>query len=148
MPWSFEDASEYLEGHVNFEQQSPTKEGAPSLDRMRALAAALGDPQDAAPSIHVTGTNGKGSTARMIVALLNAHGLRVGLHTSPDLERITEGISRDGEAISDDDFAAQLEALAELELHTGVRPTRFDLLTLAAFRWFADEAVDVMVNEV
>ena len=148
MPWSFEDAVTYLEGHVNFEQQSPTKEGAPSLDRMRALAAAMGDPQDAAPSIHVTGTNGKGSTARMITALLNAHGLSVGLYTSPDLERVTERLSMNGEIISDADFAEQLQAIAELEAHTGVRPTRFDILTLAAFRWFANEAVDVMVNEV
>ncbi|MEA3055420.1 MAG: dihydrofolate synthase / folylpolyglutamate synthase [Actinomycetota bacterium] len=148
MPWSFEDALAYLEGHVNFEQQSPTKEGAPSLDRVRALAAAMGDPQDVAPSIHITGTNGKGSTARMVVALLRAHGLRVGLHTSPDLERINERLSIDGEPISDEAFAEQLEALAELEVLTGVRPTRFDLLTLSAFRWFADEAVDVAVNEV
>jgi dihydrofolate synthase/folylpolyglutamate synthase len=148
MPWSFEEAVEYLEGHVNFEQQSPTKEGAPSLERIRALAAAMADPQTAAPSIHVTGTNGKGSTARMITALLNAHGLSVGLHTSPDLERVTERLSMNGEIISDADFAEQLEAIAELEAHTGVRPTRFDILTLAAFRWFANEAVDVMVNEV
>ena len=148
MPWTFEEASEYLEGHVNFEQQSPTREGAPSLDRVRALARAMGDPQDAAPSIHLTGTNGKGSTARMVTALLNASGLRVGLHTSPDLEKITERLSMDGEPISDDDFAAQLEAIAELEAHTGIRPTRFDILTLAAFRWFADEAVDVIVQEV
>ena len=148
MPWSFEEASAYLEEHVNFEQQSPTKEGAPSLDRMRALAAVMGDPHEAAPSIAVTGTNGKGSTARMISALLTAHGLNVGLHTSPDLERVTERIAKNGVPISDEEFAEQLEEIALLEAHTGVRPTRFDVLTLAAFRWFADEAVDVMVNEV
>lgn len=148
MPWSFEEAVAYLEGHVNFEQQSPTKEGAPSLDRVRALAAAMGDPQHAAPSIHITGTNGKGSTARMVTALLQTYGLSVGLHTSPDLERITERLSRNGEPISDEAFAEQLEAIAELEVLTGVRPTRFDILTLTAFRWFADIAVDVMVNEV
>jgi dihydrofolate synthase/folylpolyglutamate synthase len=148
VPWSFEQAKDYLEGHVNFEQQSPTKEGAPSLDRVTALAAAMGDPQLAAPSIHVTGTNGKGSTARMVSALLEAHGLSVGLHTSPDLERVTERISRNREPISDEEFAEQLEAIAELEVITGVRPTRFDILTLAGFRWFADSAVDVMVVEV
>jgi dihydrofolate synthase/folylpolyglutamate synthase len=148
MTWSFEEATTYLEGHVNFEQIAPTREGAPSLDRVRALAAAMGDPQDAAPSIHVTGTNGKGSTARMIVALLQAHGLNVGLHTSPDLEKVTERLSKNGEPISDIEFADQLERIATLEVHTGVRPTRFDILTLAAFGWFADEAVDVMVNEV
>lgn len=148
MAWSFDEAVSYLESHVNFEQQSPTKEGAPSLERMRALAAAMADPQDSAPVIHVTGTNGKGSTARMITALLGAHGLSVGTYTSPDLERVTERLSRNGEIISDEDFAEQLQAIAELEAHTGIRPTRFDLLTLAAFRWFADLAVDVMVNEV
>lgn len=148
MTWTYEEANEYLEGHVNFEQQSPTKEGAPSLDRVRALAAAMGDPQASAPSIHVTGTNGKGSTARMITALLGAHGLSVGLHTSPDLERINERISRNAEPITDTEFAEQLERIATLELHTGVRPTRFDILTLAAFGWFADLAVDAMVNEV
>ena len=148
MSWSFEDARAYLEGHVNFEQVSPTKEGAPSLDRMRTFAAAMGDPQTVAPAIHVTGTNGKGSTARMAAALLRAHGLRVGLYTSPDLERINERLSIDEEPISDEAFAEQLEALAELEVLTGVRPTRFDLLSLAAFRWFADEAVDAMVIEV
>ena len=81
---------------------------------MRALAAAMADPQDAAPSIAITGTNGKGSTGRMIVALLNAHGLSAGLHTSPDLERVTERLSMNGEIISDDAFAEQLEAIAEL----------------------------------
>lgn len=148
MAWSFDEAVSYLESHVNFEQQSPTKEGAPSLDRMRALTAAMADPQHAAPVIHITGTNGKGSTARMITALLGAHGLSVGTYTSPDLERVTERLSRNGEIISDEEFAEQLQAIAELEAHTGIRPTRFDLLTLAAFRWFADLAVDVMVNEV
>lgn len=148
MAWSFEEAVEYLEGHVNFEQISPTREGEPSLDRVMALAAAMGDPHTAAPSIHVTGTNGKGSTARIIGALLTASGLRVGLHTSPDLEKVTERLSIDGQQISDDAFAEQLERIAQLEVHTGVRPSRFDILTLAAFGWFADEAVDVMVNEV
>ena len=148
MAWSFEDAVEYLEGHVNFEQQSPTKEGAPSLDRARTLAAAMGDPQTCAPVIHLTGTNGKGSTARIVTALLNAHGLSVGLYTSPDLERVTERLSWNGQPISDEDFAQQLEAIAELEAHTGIRPTRFDILTLAAYRWFADLAVDAMVVEV
>src|SRR5688572_5205273 len=112
MPWTFEEATAYLEGHVNFEQVAPTREGAPSLDRVTALAAAMGEPQHAAPSIHVTGTNGKGSTARLIVALLNAHGLRVGLHTSPDLVKVTERLQVDDQIISDEAFAEQLERIA------------------------------------
>jgi dihydrofolate synthase/folylpolyglutamate synthase len=148
MAWTYDDAIEYLESHVNFEQQSPTKEGAPSLDRMRALCSAMADPQHTAPVIHVTGTNGKGSTTRLITSLLVAHGLQVGTYTSPDIERVNERLSRNGETISDEDFAEQLLAVAELEAITGVRPTRFDILTLAAFRWFSDLAVDVMVLEV
>lgn len=148
MAWTYDDAIEYLESHVNFEQQSPTKEGAPSLDRMRALCAAMADPQHTAPVIHVTGTNGKGSTTRLITSLLVAHGLQVGTYTSPDIERINERLSRNGENISDEEFAEQLLAVAELEAITGVRPTRFDILTLAALRWFSDLAVDVMVLEV
>jgi dihydrofolate synthase/folylpolyglutamate synthase len=115
---------------------------------MRDLASALADPQASAPVIHITGTNGKGSTARIVTALLNAHGLSAGTYTSPDLERVTERIAWNAEPISDEAFAEQLEAIAELERHTGIRPTRFDILTLAAFRWFADLAVDAMVLEV
>lgn len=148
MAWTYDDAIEYLESHVNFEQVSPTKEGAPSLDRMRALCAAMADPQHTAPVVHITGTNGKGSTARMVTALLGAHGLDVGTLTSPDIERVNERLSRNGESISDDELAEQLLAIAELEAITGVRPTRFDILTLAAFRWFSDLAVDAMVLEV
>jgi dihydrofolate synthase/folylpolyglutamate synthase len=108
----------------------------------------MGDPQHACPVIHVTGTNGKGSTVQMITRLLMAHGLTVGTYTSPHLERVNERLSRDGEPIGDDDFAEQVAAIADLEALIGVRPTYFETLTASAFRWFADIAVDIAVVEV
>jgi dihydrofolate synthase/folylpolyglutamate synthase len=77
-----------------------------------------------------------------------AHGLTVGSYQSPHLERINERICRNSEPISDEDFAEQIAAVADLEVITGVRPSYFEAVTLAAFRWFADVAVDVMVIEV
>jgi dihydrofolate synthase/folylpolyglutamate synthase len=98
--------------------------------------------------IHVTGTNGKGSTVQMITRLLMAHGLTVGTYTSPHLERVNERLCRNGEPIDDDDFAEQVAAIADLEALIGVRPTYFETMTASAFRWFADIAVDVAVIEV
>ena len=115
---------------------------------MRTLVEAMGDPQFAYPVIHVTGTNGKGSTSQMITRLLMAHGLTVGTYTSPHLERPNERMSRNGEPISDDEFAEQIAAVADLEMLTGVRPSYFEITTAAAFRWFADLAVEVAVIEV
>jgi dihydrofolate synthase/folylpolyglutamate synthase len=115
---------------------------------MTALVAAMGDPQGAYPVIHITGTNGKGSTTQMITRLLMAHGLTVGTYTSPHLERLNERMSVNCEPISDDDFAEQIAAIADLEVITGVRPTYFEAVTCAAYRWFADVAVDVAVIEV
>jgi dihydrofolate synthase / folylpolyglutamate synthase len=115
---------------------------------MRALAGLSADPQRAQPVVHISGTNGKGSTARLVSSLLAAQQLTVGTYTSPDIERVTERISRNGEPIDDEAFTASVAAVAELEELSGVRPTRFEILTLAAFRWFADVAVDVAVVEV
>lgn len=146
--WDLERALSWLEGHVNMEGQAPNRVAAPSLDAMRRLSALLGDPQEAAPVIHITGTNGKGSTARITSALLTAHDLGVGLYTSPDLERINERIARHDQPIDDVDLTEALAAVAAVAELSGVRPSRFDILTLAAFRWFADIAVDVTVLEV
>ena len=118
------------------------------LDRMRRVVELMGDPQRAYPVIHLTGTNGKGSTARMITALLAARGLSVGTYTSPDLERVNERIAWNNEPIADDDLAQALQAIAHIEAGLDERPTRFEILTAAAFGWFADVAVDVAVVEV
>lgn len=115
---------------------------------MRELCHVLGDPQHHQPSVHVTGTNGKGSVARMTTALLGAHDLSVGTYTSPHLEVINERISRNGEPISDDALAAVLADLASLESLLTHTPSYFELLTAAALRWFSDEAVAAAVVEV
>jgi dihydrofolate synthase / folylpolyglutamate synthase len=148
----FPDALAYLDEHINLEATlDGPKAGAVhglSLDRMRGIVEVLGDPQGAAPVIHVTGTNGKGSTARMITALLGAHGLTVGTYGSPHLESITERIRRNADAISEQDFAEVVSEVAAVEALFPERPSYFDLLTAAAFAWFAREAVEVMVLEV
>lgn len=108
----------------------------------------MGSPQSAYPVIHVTGTNGKGSTSRMAAALLAAVGVNAGLYTSPHLERLNERLVISDEAISDEELAAQLAALAELESFLGIKPTWFELMTAASFRWFSDEAVEAAVVEV
>jgi dihydrofolate synthase / folylpolyglutamate synthase len=115
---------------------------------MQALCDVLGDPQHAYPVIHLTGTNGKGSVTRMIAALLQARGLSVGAYTSPHLERINERLVWDGRPIGDDELGEQIGAVAAVEELAGVRPSYFEILTAAAFRWFADLAVDVAVVEV
>ena len=142
------DALAWLDGHIDFESTVPSRRSLPTLDRMRALSRLLGDPQTAYPAIHITGTNGKGSTAAITTALLAAQGLTVGTYTSPNLIRVNERIARNGEPIDDTAFVETLEALARLEQLMDDPPTRFELLTAAALAWFADEAVDVAVIEV
>jgi dihydrofolate synthase/folylpolyglutamate synthase len=119
-----------------------------SLSSMRELMALLGDPQDAVPAIHITGTNGKGSVAAMITSLLRAHGLSVGTYTSPHLERLNERLSRDGVPIGDEDLAEVLSGVAAVEPLCQVQPSWFEVMTAAAFRWFAEAPVDVAVVEV
>jgi dihydrofolate synthase/folylpolyglutamate synthase len=145
---SLGEALEWLDGRVDLEAAMPDRRGVPTLDRIRALVELLGDPERAFPVIHVTGTNGKGSTVAMISALLAARGLNVGTFTSPNLVRVNERLSRNAEPIDDTALVDQLSSLALVEPLMHEPPTRFELLTAAALRWFADEAVDVAVMEV
>lgn len=140
------DALAYLDAHASYDVTGRIT--SPSLEPITQLCAAMGDPQHACPVIHVTGTNGKGSTVQMISRLLAAQGLSVGTYTSPHLERVNERIARNGEPITDAELAEQIAAIGELEILTGVRPSYFEAMTAAAFRWFADVAVDVAVVEV
>ena len=147
MPPPLADALLYLDAHVNFET-APVRRSTPTLDRISAVCTWLGDPQAAYPVVHLTGTNGKGSTARMISAVLAAHGLSVGTYTSPHLERINERMVWEGEPIDDETLADALLGLEPIEEHLALRLTHFEVLTAAALRWFADLAVDVAVLEV
>ncbi|MEH0938805.1 bifunctional folylpolyglutamate synthase/dihydrofolate synthase [Micromonospora psammae] len=122
------------------------------LDRISNLLDLLGSPQRAYPSIHLTGTNGKTSTARMIDSLLRAFGLHTGRYTSPHLETVRERISLDGQAVSEERFVAtyrEVAPLAELVDRSSSEPlTYFDMTTALAFATFADAPVDVAVVEV
>ncbi|MDG4805740.1 bifunctional folylpolyglutamate synthase/dihydrofolate synthase [Micromonospora sp. WMMD1120] len=122
------------------------------LDRIESLLDLLGSPQRAYPSIHLTGTNGKTSTARMIDSLLRAFGLHTGRYTSPHLETVRERISLDGEPVSEERFAAvyqEVKPLAELVDARSDEPlTYFDMTTALAFATFADAPVDIAVVEV
>ena len=115
---------------------------------MRELCGVLGDPQHAQPTVHITGTNGKGSVARMVAALIGAHDLSVGTYTSPHLEHVNERISRNGEPITDEQLAEVLSDLAGIEPLLTHAPSYFELLTAAALRWFSSEAVAAAVVEV
>jgi dihydrofolate synthase/folylpolyglutamate synthase len=146
------EAVAWLDEHLNLESGRVHPLG-PRLERMQHLVGLLGDPQHTYPVVHVTGTNGKSSTARMIAALLAAHGLSVGLYTSPHLVRMHERMARvfghEGpEPIDDESLAEMLTLVAAVEPLLEVRPSWFEITTAAAFAWFADVAVDVAVVEV
>jgi len=128
----------------------------PSLDRIQAFTELLGDPQTAYPVIHVTGTNGKTSTARMIDALLSAMGLRTGRFTSPHVESMAERIAIDGEVLTDERFVAAFNEIApythlvdRTSAATGAPPLSFfETVVGMAYSAFADAPVDVAVVEV
>ncbi|KAA0932240.1 MULTISPECIES: bifunctional tetrahydrofolate synthase/dihydrofolate synthase [Streptomyces] len=124
----------------------------PSVARIAALMDVLGEPQRAYPSIHITGTNGKTSTARMIEALLGAFDLRTGRYTSPHVQSITERISLDGAAIPAERFVEtyrDVQPYVEMvDAQQEYRLSFFEVLTGMAYAAFADTPVDVAVVEV
>ena len=141
------DALAYLDRHLNREATAGRIEGL-HLDHMRRLMDVLGDPHRSYPAITITGTNGKGSAARMITALLVESGLSVGTYTSPHLERLNERLAWNGEPISDEALAEVISELAGIEPLLGITPSWFELVTAGALSWFAGVAVDVAVLEV
>ncbi|MEU6368979.1 folylpolyglutamate synthase/dihydrofolate synthase family protein [Streptomyces sp. NPDC046931] len=124
----------------------------PSVARISALMDVLGEPQRSYPSIHITGTNGKTSTARMIEALLGAFELRTGRYTSPHVQSVTERISLDGTPVSAERF---IETYRDIKPYIEMvdssqeyRLSFFEVLTGMAYAAFADAPVDVAVVEV
>lgn len=124
------------------------------LENIRALCGALGDPQERFPSVHVAGTNGKGSVAAMLDAVLRGHGLRSGLYTSPHLVNVEERVLVGGRAVSRRRFCSQLERVKDTidglmaEKRLLYHPTFFEVLTALAFLEFADRDIEIAVLEV
>ncbi|MDR0283566.1 MAG: bifunctional folylpolyglutamate synthase/dihydrofolate synthase [Propionibacteriaceae bacterium] len=135
-------------------RRQPEHKIGPSLARITALMDLLGEPQRSAPVIQITGTNGKGSTAIVVDALLRAQGLRTGRYASPHLADPRERVSIDGQPLSEDDFDqvwTEIEPyvnLVDAQLLDGLEMTMFEILTGLAYAAFADAPVDVQVIEV
>src|SRR6266403_2333502 len=137
------------------ELAAPTQAAAAkfNLENITILADALGDPQKKYPSIHIAGTNGKGSTAAFLESILRHAGYRTGLYTSPHLERINERIRVNGDEISDQAFAdifSRIHSLIEQLLADGTlraHPTFFECVTAIAFSYFAEGGVQFAVFE-
>ncbi len=142
----------YAEVSAKLQQRWPENKIDPTLDRIRRLVELLGDPQKTYPVIHLTGTNGKTSTARMVDSLLQEAGLRTGRFTSPHLESVRERITLNGEPIEEQRF---VEVYTEIEPYVNVVDSEnehplsfFEVMTAMAFAAFADAPVDVAVVEV
>jgi dihydrofolate synthase/folylpolyglutamate synthase len=140
----------FEEALAELESRQPERM-VPDLSRITALAELLDDPELAYPTIHVTGTNGKTTTARIATALSCAQGLTTGLYTSPHLLSVTERLQVCGRPIGEDEFGEEYEHLLPY-LQTidarGERVTYFEALTALAYLWFADKPVSLGVFEV
>ena len=142
---NYNECIHYLEEEVGFGS-------VPGLERIQALCDKLGNPEKKLSVIHVAGTNGKGSAVAMLSSILQEAGYRVGTYTSPHLESYNERFLINGQQISDDDFAKEItlmkEACAELKEEGQAVPTLFEIVTGAAFHYFAEQKVDILILEV
>lgn len=136
-----EEAIQYI--HSNSWHQAK-----PGLERIRALLAALGDPQKSVHCIHVAGTNGKGSVCAMLDSILRAAGHRVGLFTSPYIRRFHERIQADGEQISDEELAEITAYVRPYAESMEDAPNEFELITAIGFEFFRRRGVRYVVLEV
>ena len=145
---TFEEAQSYL-FDLGIDAMKASK---PTLGRIEALCEVLNHPEKAVPCIHVTGTNGKTSTARIAASLLSATGLSVGTYTSPHLESIRERLALGGEPLSENDFADVFDHLLPyvqmVEERLGEQLSFFEVLTGMFFLWAAEASLDAAVIEV
>lgn len=143
---TYEQALNFIHGRTQFKK-------IPTLKRMRKLMEMLGNPQNKLTMIHVTGTNGKGSTVAFLRSILMAHGYSVGTFTSPFITRFNERISLDNQPIDDDDLVNYTNRVKEIvdqldETLPEGGPTEFEIVTAIMFMYFADVKPDVVVVEV
>lgn len=151
-PASHTTSTAYLDVERSLLARWPETKLDPSLERIVALCDLLGQPQRAFPSVHLTGTNGKTSTARMIDTLLRALGLRTGRTTSPHVQSMTERISIDGSSLSPERFVEVYDEVAPYAAvidRSGRHPVSFfELITAMSFAAFADAPIDAGIIEV
>ncbi|GAA1292934.1 folylpolyglutamate synthase/dihydrofolate synthase family protein [Pseudonocardia aurantiaca] len=144
--------AEFLAVEQELDRRWPETVMEPSLDRISALVDVLGDPHRGYPVVHLTGTNGKTSTARMIDALLSEIGLRTGRYTSPHLQRATERINIDNRPITPERYVEvyrDVKPFVELiDAKEGTALSKFEVLTAMGFSAFADAPVEAAVVEV
>ena len=153
------EAQAFLYRRFDFERTMVAQPTVPfKLDRMRNLAARLGNPQQDIPAIHIAGTKGKGSTAAMTSSILTAAKHKTGLFTSPHLENLRQRFQINGQLCSELEFVKLVNQLvpvvqamdiaANIQPHQDLKPTFFELTTVLAFLWFQQQQVDIAVIEV
>lgn len=124
------------------------KGSVPGLARIQALLDAMGNPERQCRYVHVTGTNGKGSTCATVASILRQAGYKVGLYTSPYIIRFGERIQVNGQQISDEDICALTEYVKPFAESIFERPTEFEVVTAIGFEYFARQKCDIVVCEV
>ena len=137
----YKEALEYING-------ASWRASRLGLERITELLERLGEPQKQLRFVHVTGTNGKGSICAFIASVLRRAGLKTGLFTSPYLRRFNERMQINGKQIGDDELA---RIVSEIKVHADAmdeHPTEFEMMTAAAFKWFADSGCGIVVLEV
>ncbi len=150
--WTYEESVRHILSFVNYEALNggkPMSRGPADLRRFARALASLGHPERTAPSVHIAGTNGKGSTAALLSAILTGEGLRSGLYTSPHLRDMRERVRIDGRPIGRAAFSAAAQRAAEAIGGTagaGFRTT-FEILTALAFLAFREEGAEALVVE-
>ncbi|GAB3978091.1 folylpolyglutamate synthase/dihydrofolate synthase family protein [Spirosoma terrae] len=142
----YQEAIDYLYSRLPVFHRIGPKALKPGLDNTLKLCSALGNPQHKFPSIHVAGTNGKGSTSHMLAAIYQSAGYRVGLYTSPHLQSFTERIRINGQPIAEEDvadFVRKHQLLIE-----SIEPSFFEVTVAMAFDYFARQSLDLAIIEV
>lgn len=143
--FSYQEAVDYLDRHIGRGVHL-------GLESITDVLELMGDPQENYPIVHIAGTNGKTSVARMVTFLAIAHGLTTGTFTSPHLERVEERVFINGQPTTPDEFSQAVYDLSAFtsiyEERSGNQLSYFELTAALAFSWFADQAVDVGVIEV
>lgn len=146
---TYSKAVRHLQSRTNYERMRVVRydEESFKLDRMKALLECLGNPQEQVRMVHVAGTVGKGSTVAMIASMLQGCGYAVGVYTSPHMVHVRERVSINGQPIGKAEFTDLMRRVADAAIECKVDPTYFEMVTAVAFKYFAEQAVDIAVVE-